>query len=335
LFAPFLAAALFIWWWNYSGSLLPLTKTTLSTDGKFELAAALPVPRTEASGVAHGKHFYVAGGLGAWGQTLTSFLAYSSESQRWEELPPVPAQLNHAAIVATSDRIFLIGGFGPLGIRLRGFMFARWDPKDTVFIYDPKNKTWQSGPAMPEARGAGGATVAGDAIWYAGGIGPDLAVSADLFRLDLKTMRWEKKRPMLTARDHLRVESVGGAVFTISGRKDDLRHNYNATERYDIATDTWSSMAPIPTPRGGLSSAVLNGYIYTFGGESVWSCFDLVERYDPVLNEWQTLTGLPEKRHGILAGVIDGKIHLVSGGRHPRLSISGIHRVFTPPARAE
>ena len=133
---------------------------------------------------------------------------------------------------------------------------------------------------------------------------------------------------MPTARDHLRLEAVGGALYAISGRKDDLRHNYDAVERYDIATDTWTTVAPIPRGRGGFGSVVVDGRIYTFGGESVWTCYDSIERYDPEADHWDDVGPLPEARHGIMAGVIDGRIHLVSGGRHPRVSISGIHRVL-------
>ena len=137
---------------------------------------------------------------------------------------------------------------------------------------------------------------------------------------------------MRSARDHLRLEAVGGFLFAVSGREDDMRHNLADVERYDISQRSWTRVADIPVARGGFGSAVINGYIYTFGGEGVWSCYDTVERYDPVADVWTTLDGLPEARHGIVAGVHDRHVHLVSGGRHARISISGIHRVFYPKA---
>jgi N-acetylneuraminic acid mutarotase len=163
-----------------------------------------------------------------------------------------------------------------------------------------------------------------------GGIDEGLRIRADLFRLDLATRRWERRAPMPTARDHLRMEAVGGQLFAISGREDDLRHNLATTERYDIATDTWTKVSDIPNARGGFGSAVANGHIYTFGGEYPWTCLEAVERYDPQTDRWELLGALPEARHGIIAAAIGNRIHLISGGRRPRVSVSAIHRVYEP-----
>jgi N-acetylneuraminic acid mutarotase len=172
--------------------------------------------------------------------------------------------------------------------------------------------------------------VARNAIWYAGGIGESLLISADLFRFDLATETWARMPPMPTARDHLRMEALGGRLFAISGRQDDLRSNLAATERYDIDRGTWTRVADVEQARSGFGSAVLGGHIYIFGGEELWTCLAQIERYDPGRDRWEVLGEMPEARHGVVAGVIDGRIHLASGGTHPRVSISGIHRVYQP-----
>lgn len=320
------------WWWIFSGG-FPLAPVVESTAGRFTLAAPIPIARGEAGGTACGGRFYVVGGLSALAQTVTSFMAYDPRADAWQALPDLPQPLNHPGVVCAHGNVYVVGGFGPLGIRLRGFMFARWNPSDAVWIFDataPAGR-WTSGPKLPEPRGAGGVAVADGAIWYAGGIDAGLGVSADLFRLDLQHGTWDRKAPMAAPRDHLRLEAVGERLFAIAGRLDDLRLNVSVTERYDVASNTWSRAADVPTARSGLASAVLDGFIYTFGGEHVWTASDRVERYDPERDTWESLGALPEARHSICAGVLDGRIHLVSGGRHPRLSISAIHRVYTLP----
>ncbi len=294
------------------------------------MATPLPIPRTESGSTVHDGRFYIMGGIGAWGETLSSFSSYDPVSAQWQVLPDLPEPISHPAAVAANGKIYVVAGFGPLGIRLRGFMFAEWNPLDSLYIFDVKAGTWSRGPSMPEARGAGGATITSNAIWYAGGIGPDRSISGGLFRFDLKSERWSEEPPVPTPRDHLRLESVGNRLYAISGRKDDLRYNLAVTERYDIDVRRWTRVADIPFPRGGLASVVYSGSIYTFGGEQVWTCNDQVERYDPIRNTWTVLGRLPEARHGIQAGVLNGRIHLISGGRHPRVSISGIHRVYRP-----
>lgn len=324
------AGVLAVLWWTYSLSLVPLAERVATPAGVFALAAPLPEARTEAGGAVLDDKLYIVGGLGPQNQSLFSFYAYDPAADRWDKLPDLPSPLNHPGVVAADGKIWVAGSMGPLGIRLRGFMFARWNPRRDVLVYDPAAGRWEEGPALPEPRGAGGVTVGNGAIWYVGGIDADLGLRSDLFRLDLATGRWERRAPMPTARDHLRFEAVGDYLYAISGRKDDLRFNLATTERYDIRGDAWTKAADIPNPRGGFGSVVAGGHIYTFGGEYPWTCLPWVERYDASLDRWEVLGTLPEARHGIVAGLIGNRIHLVSGGRRPRVSVSRIHRVYEP-----
>lgn len=324
------AGFFFVWWWNYSAAGWPRADRVATEAGVYQLGAPLPGLRTEAGGTACNGRLYVVGGIGGLGRTLTTALEFDPESGRWLRLQDLPEPINHPGVVCADGRLYVVGGFGPLGIRLRGFMFARWHPRAGVYVLDGEDRTWSAGPELPEARGSGGIAFSDGAIWYVGGIAPSLEVSAELFRLDLESDRWERMPPMPTSRDHLRMEAVGGRLYAIAGRKDDLRFNLHSLEIYDISARTWSRGADIPTARGGLTSAVLHGQVYTFGGEFPWTCSSAVERYDPALDAWETLPTLPEGRHGIVAGNIDGRIHLVSGGTHPRLSASSLHRIFEP-----
>jgi N-acetylneuraminic acid mutarotase len=325
-----LAAALFVWWWVFSAAGFPLLDPATTDAGRFTLSKQIPIARTEAGSAVLDEKLYVLGGIGPLAQSFASFQVYDPAADRWEALPDPPEEINHPALIGHEGKIYVVGGFGPIGIRLRGFMFARWDPKDTLHVYDVETRVWAKGPRLPEARGAGAATLADDAIWYAGGIAPDLEVNAALFRYDLKEQTWMTRADMTVARDHLRLEALGNELFAISGRKDDLRHNLPIVERYRIATNTWEKAADIPLARGGLASVVFRNYIYTFGGELTWRCIDQIERYDPRRDRWEVLGRLPEARHGIQAGVLGERIHLVSGGKRPRISVSPIHRVYEP-----
>tara|TARA_B110000483_G_scaffold221719_1_gene277944 strand:- start:2481 stop:3125 length:645 start_codon:yes stop_codon:yes gene_type:complete len=214
-------------------------------------------------------------------------------------------------------------------------MFARWDPYDQLERFDPAANRWTSLARMPSPRGAGGVTLGGGKIWYVGGIDPERNLSKQLFAYEIATNTWEEMPPMKYARDHMRLEYYEGAIYAISGRRDDMRFNLGHVEKFDIATRTWTKLPPIPTPRGGFGSAVLDGKIYTFGGESVWTCFDTVEALNLSTETWEAFPALPEARHGIIAGTIGNSIHLISGGRHPRVSISGLHRTFSPAKREQ
>ncbi|WP_221030810.1 Kelch repeat-containing protein [Actomonas aquatica] len=326
-----LLGVFFHFWWMRSWG--PRAGVVDTPAGRYDWAADLPVARTEAGGTSVGNTFYVLGGINAWAQTYQDLLAFDAASNQWEERAPFPYLINHPGVTNDGRYVYVAGGFGPLGIRLRGFMFARWDPMERLWRYDPATNAWAELASMPAPRGAGGVTWGDGKLWYVGGINENRELAAELFAYDPKTDTWEEMPPMPTPRDHMRLEYVDGALYALSGRKDDMRFNLGQVERFDIATRTWSSRAPIPTPRGGFGSAVLDGRIYTFGGEAVWTCFETVEIYDPQTDTWSTGPSLPEARHGIIAGAIGDDIHLVSGGRHPRVSISALHRVFTPTPR--
>ena len=330
LFLLIIGLLAFLWfqWWHLSKSVFALDKKVEKGNLSFTLAAPLPARITEAGGVSIGDKFYILGGIDPYGRTTNKFWRYDPLTDNWTSLPEVPAYINHPGVMAIKNKIYVVGGFDPIGIRLRWLMFADWKPLTSVYIFDLEKNQWETGPPLPEPLGAGGIASTDSAIWYAGGINQNKKISSACYYLSLATMTWTKLPEMPTARDHLRMELAGNKLYAISGREDDLRKNLGAVEIFDLNTQTWSKGQDIPTPRGGFSSIVFGKYIYTFGGESFFNCFDKIERLDTASGHWEQLPALPEARHGIISGVLDGKIHLVSGGRHPRISTSNIHRVL-------
>ena len=320
----------FVWfqWWHLSKSLFALEETVEKGPLLFTLAAPLPTRVTEAGGTSSGNKFYLLGGIDAYGRTTNKFWEYDASTNKWTSLPDIPAYINHPGVVTINNKIYVVGGFEPIGLRLRWLMFADWKPLNTVYVFDLENKTWETGPQMPEKLGAGGIAACDTAIWYAGGINSDKKITAAFYYLSLHNRQWHKLPNMPTARDHLRMELAGSKLYAMSGREDDLRKNLATVEIFDPSANSWTKGKDIPTPRGGFGSIAIGRYIYTFGGEAFFSCFDNIERMDTTTGEWEKLPALPEGRHGIISGMIDGRIHLVSGGRHPRISTSNIHRVL-------
>ncbi len=319
-----------MWYWVYARTFYPLVEEHRNTSGNYQLKATFPVSITEGSGAVCNDKFYVVGGLGFRAQTYGHFYAYDPASDEWEKLADLPEKRNHAGVVSAGDKVYVVGGFGPLGIRVRGIMLANYTPQNTLFIYYTKTRKWSKGEPLPEVLGAGGVTVADGCIWYTGGINKDKNISDSLYRYDLQTGKWAKRPSMPSARDHLRMEAVGKKLYAISGHEDDLRFKLNNVECFDIETNQWTRKKDIPTARGGFGSVVHQSKIYVFGGENIWKCYDTVECYDTKTDKWEKLEPMPEPRHGILAGIIKGEMHLISGGLRPRISVSGVHRVYTP-----
>jgi N-acetylneuraminic acid mutarotase len=57
---------------------------------------------------------------------------------------------------------------------------------------------------------------------------------------------------------------VDGRVYVFGGEGGE--GTFRENETYDPAHDTWQAMAPMPTGRHGLGSAVVQGRIHALGG---------------------------------------------------------------------
>ena len=65
-----------------------------------------------------------------------------------------------------------------------------------------------------------------------------------------------------------------------------------AVEMYDPQSNTWTPLAPMPTPRSGIASGTLRARIQVLGGETSTQpggTFQENEEYDPATNTWQAV----------------------------------------------
>ncbi len=83
---------------------------------------------------------------------------------------------------------------------------------------------------------------------------------------------WTKLKSMPLARNHHDVAYLDGKLYVVGGTigscfPGGLSSNVPMNEVYDIATDTWSTHAPMPNARSAIGAAALDGKIYVIGGE--------------------------------------------------------------------
>jgi N-acetylneuraminic acid mutarotase len=143
---------------------------------------------------------------------------------------------------------------------------------------------------------------------------------------------------MPTPREHLAAAAHDGKLYVAAGR---FPANTNAFESYDPATNTWSSLPPIPTARGGIAAAVLDGRMYVFGGEgnaaTETGVFEENESFDFASGTWRRERSMQNPRHGIGAATIATRIHIPAGAPTQGFGLSSVHDAFvakTPPRRA-
>jgi N-acetylneuraminic acid mutarotase len=154
---------------------------------------------------------------------------------------------------------------------------------------------------------------------------------------------WVEKAPMPTARGGLGVAVVNGKIYAIGGSTAQVSWStglpvtggvVGTNEEYDTATNatnTWTTKAPMPTPRAYFATAVYQNKIYCIGGSTAVSAnpdealTTVNEVYDPATDTWTTKSPMPVARSGqqddnvnfglynLQANVVDGKIYLLGG----------------------
>jgi N-acetylneuraminic acid mutarotase len=77
---------------------------------------------------------------------------------------------------------------------------------------------------------------------------------------------------------------------------------------------TWQKLAPMPTARQELATAVLNGKIYVLGGyDKDGDSTDTVEVYNPSTNTWASAHSIPTAQNHNSAAVAAGKLYSFGG----------------------
>ena len=79
----------------------------------------------------------------------------------------------------------------------------------------------------------------------------------------------------------------------VAGGRDAANATLNSTWAYDMGTDTWHTLAPVPAPTNVPASGALSGRVYVWGGgnpflQDPWTTAAGYS-YDPPTNSWTSL----------------------------------------------
>lgn len=138
------------------------------------------------------------------------------------------------------------------------------------------------------------------------------------------TKLWSAAASMPTARRGLSAaEGVDGYVYAIGGegKGHTVGQTYydgrilSTVEAYNPKSGTWTTEAPMRTPRSFLAAAAgRDGRIYAIGGRGKHGDLNTVEAYNPRVHTWSTVASMPTAREGLAAATgSDGHIYAIGG----------------------
>ena len=100
--------------------------------------------------------------------------------------------------------------------------------------------------------------------------------------------------------------------------------------RYDPATSTWQKLPDLPTKRGALGLAYVDGKLYAIGGAANENKYDTVECFDIHTNTWSKKTSMPTAREHLAVAQLNGEIHALGGYNTDRFGSLTTHEIYNP-----
>jgi hypothetical protein len=201
--------------------------------------------------------------------------ASSASENSWETMASMPTARQGPGLAVVNGKIYAIGGYNGRILNINE-------------MYDPATNTWITKKSMPTLRSFATA-VFHNKIYCIGGADGLNEV------YDPATDTWETKQPMPTPRSALsasvvndKIYFIGGFVPSSIGLPTPERSNLN--EMYDPVTDSWTTMAPLPTAVAYTISTVVDNKIYVLGNTGN---NNEVQIYDPHTNTWRYGPSMP------------------------------------------
>jgi hypothetical protein len=161
--------------------------------------------RGSAFTAAIGDFVYVAGGLR--GGSVSDFARYDTLSGAWEDLPPLPAALDHGGAAAYGGIFYAFGGRS-------GAHTSR------VSAFDPEAKRWSTRARMPTSRaGFALAVQEGRAILFGGegNAASPIGMFDEVEAYDFVTDTWSILPPMSTPRHGMGAAFASGMILVPGG----------------------------------------------------------------------------------------------------------------------
>ena len=268
----------------------------------------LPVAVQQLGSAVVDGTIWVAGGLtGDSDGVAVDVQGFESAIDTWKLAPPLPIELHHAMAVSYQGRLVVLGGWTPEGGQLSGA------ESDRVFMRGENG--WRDLARLNRPRAAGAAVVVGDKIVVVGGqADKKLVTTTEVF----DGSAWhDVEGAMPTLREHLAAATDGQYLYAVGGRNLSSDKNLAALERYDPEKDQWTRLKEMPTARGGLGAAVVDGRLVTVGGEHPTGVFGTVEAYDIASNTWSPLADLKTPRHGLAVAAVENSLYAIGGADKP------------------
>ena len=219
----------------------------------------------------------------------------------WSPGVNLPAPRAAASAIETAAQTILVVGGGTTTVNQLSSGANSWSTASALDIARISPGIGATGSQFLVYGGASGSTPLEEALTY------------DPYNID----NVQDAATMNTPRKQLAFATDGNQPYAIGGLGNG-NAVLSSVERYNVAQDSWSNVAPLP--QGRFAFAAVDdgaGHIFTFGGATVnnsTSVSSTVYRYTVATNSWQTMAPmLTATRDSAAVMGSDGRIYVLGG----------------------
>ena len=256
---------------------LPCAAAEMTTGRRFLTSAVL------------GNNIYAIGGY--TGSTSNVNEMYDTVTNTWTTKKVLSVSTYGGAAVGCNGSIHHLGGYSYT---------------TSHYMYNPSTNTWTGKTALPNAKQYSAAVEVDGKVYISQGNNTYNIV------YDPSTNAWTQlTRNGTTGGNYVSSAYYNGKIYVMGGASYPT-YAYS----YDIANDTWATIASIPTGfyRAGQHGMVYKDKIYFMGGTYNSSTSNKILQYDPVANSWELLPiTLPIAVYGPTTQIVNGRMYCIGG----------------------
>ena len=144
----------------------------------------------------------------------------------------------------------------------------------------------------------------------------DFAISQDVEVYDPEADSWTTTTSLPEGRHHAGIATLNGVLYVVGGFSKSMFSVWKAVStvyRYDPSTREWTTLAPMPTARGGLGVTTYKGELYAIGGYDGDTNPSVVEVFNPNSNSWRAAASLPTPRDHLAVVTVGERIYVIGG----------------------
>jgi N-acetylneuraminic acid mutarotase len=280
-----------------------------------------------AGAAADGRKVYALGGIDDEGGIASILWIYTPATDAWGfqrlSTPTLLERFGGNGLASINGKVYIAGGYVDDDNGILSFSHQ-------LHVYDPVTAALTRKADMPRGL-AEGVVGAFDGKLYllpgqcAADFWPQPGQCQSpnirrLYRYNPATDRWAPRAMAPHYHRNGAAGFIGGKFYVVGGRRPSGMEA--SLDVYDPATDSWKTLAPIPTA-GPAIGAALAGKLYVVVGTKAYV-------YTPATNKWAPIAAPANRHQALVRVVVGGQAKLLAFGGHLASGQAAPSELYTP-----